>query len=215
MVLVDVFFSNGTQRLDLSQAAIDFYRKQGVRVELVDPPKFGILFNISAGVYSIVNNRIVGESIIATAKADIGLSDKFTSFILATAILKDGVIIGSKFNTISFSKTERDERITIDESARGHTSLTLKQVVWVSQATQDEVSLTKTIPVTGVTPPDETKECDCNGVIKVIPKFERCPECNGNGNGNGDDTRTLGTFDQIVMGALILGAVLPLGSRKK
>ena len=36
MVLVDVFFSNGTIRLDLSQAAIDFYRKQGVRVELVN-----------------------------------------------------------------------------------------------------------------------------------------------------------------------------------
>ena len=36
MVLVDVHFSNGTVRIDISQAAIDFYKKQGVRVELVD-----------------------------------------------------------------------------------------------------------------------------------------------------------------------------------
>ena len=58
--------------------------------------------------------------------------------------------------------------------------------------TPPEQVTTEPIVTTGVLP-DEAFEPD---PIEVTP-------------------RTLGTFDQIVMGALILGAVLPLGGKKK
>ncbi len=89
MVLVDVHFSNGTVRLDLSQAAIDFYRAQGVRVELVttspppptEPICEGVRMNFE-GTPSFQNGRlqvILNAVPIGICKRNIGFTMQLKS----------------------------------------------------------------------------------------------------------------------------------------
>ena len=118
MVLVDVHFSNGTVRLDLSQAAIDFYRKQGVRVELVQttaPTCEGVRMSFE-GTPSFQNGRItaiINAVPIGTCNRSIG----FTMSLKST----NGQVLQIVKQTLSF--TGASNRIVILDGSVGEATI--------------------------------------------------------------------------------------------
>ncbi len=101
MVLVDVHFSNGTVRLDLSQAAIDFYKKQGVRVELVQtttPICEGVNMSFS-GTPSFVGGRV--EAIISVVP--IGTCNRNIGFTMQLKSTGTGQVLQIVKATLDFT----------------------------------------------------------------------------------------------------------------
>ena len=190
MVLVDVFFSNGTVRLDLSQAAIDFYKKQGVRVELVEtapPPVSDELCQIrisfegtpsfqNGNIQVITNAKVIGS---CRQTLDVFMSLIDTSTGQQLKIIKKSKDFGGSGNLIVILEAH-----VLPKTVNGEIFVWTKAGVPVSNKITFQVQ-------EGVTPPPGEE---------VPPPTQ---------------TTGLGKFDQLVMGALILGAVLPLGGKKK
>ena len=189
------------------------------------PTPLGIFFTLSRGAYKIENGRIQGETlIIATSKANLNPTS-FTPFNFLTNISVNGRNLVSKSNTVRFNAQERDERIQINEFVGDETRVTVNQVV-LESSTALSKTLIFNVEAKILPPIPETKECNCRGVIKMIPKFQPCPECgvmpcptgfhrdpitmqcieDQNGNGNGDEEgRNL--FQSAIIGVLALGAL--------
>jgi len=90
--------------------------------------------SISPGVFNLENNRVTGEMLFI-AQSDFG-SDFYNEPINSITQIKslDGVnLISPKFNTLNFTETERDERIQINETAGGHTSVIVELFAWTQQ----------------------------------------------------------------------------------
>ena len=90
--------------------------------------------SISPGVFNLENNRITGEMLFI-AQSNFG-SDFYNEPINSITQIKslDGVnLISPKFNTLNFTETERDERIQINETAGGHTSVIVELFAWTQQ----------------------------------------------------------------------------------
>jgi len=91
--------------------------------------------NQSLGVWDISGDRITGEILfIITPKFDPAWYRRnLHSIVHITDI--DGVPIQApKFNNLTFTATERDERITFDEAAFGNTELMISSFVWSDDA---------------------------------------------------------------------------------
>jgi len=90
--------------------------------------------SISPGVFNLENNRVTGEMLFI-AQSDFG-SDFYNKPINSITQIKslDGVnLISPKFNTLNFTETERDERIQINETAGGQTSVIVELFAWTQQ----------------------------------------------------------------------------------
>jgi len=90
--------------------------------------------SISPGVFNLENNRVTGEMLFI-AQSDFG-SDFYNEPINSITQIKslDGVnLISPKFNTLNFTETERDERIQINETAGGQTSVIVELFAWTQQ----------------------------------------------------------------------------------
>jgi len=89
--------------------------------------------SISPGVFNLENNRVTGEMLFI-AESNFG-SDFYNEPINSITQIKslDGEKIVLKFNTLNFTETERDERIQINETAGGHTSVMVELFAWTQQ----------------------------------------------------------------------------------
>ncbi len=63
-------------------------------------------------------------------------------------------------------------------------------------------------------PPTTTRPCNCRGVIKKVPINQPCPVCEEIPPEEAKPS-LLGSIDGLVMASLIVGALIPLGSKKK
>jgi len=84
----------------------------------------------SLGVFELKDDRLTGEILYI-------ISTKFDPFwygrnLLSIVQIKDpnGTPLVLKENNLAFTETERDERISIDESAFGNTELSVQAFVW-------------------------------------------------------------------------------------
>ena len=185
MVLVDVHFSNGTVRIDISQAAIDFYRKQGVRVELVAPAdvvKCDIRVRFD-GIPTFENGKI--QAIVKAEQA--GTCNQTLDVIMSLI----DTATGQQLRIITKSKDfSKGDHIVILEANVLPKTVNGEIFVWTRAGVSVSNKITFQVQE-GITPPP------------TEPPTEP-PTPTG-----------LGKFDQLVMGALILGAVLPLSRGRK
>jgi hypothetical protein len=111
----------------------------------------------SIGAFILKDGRIKGEVLYIA-------NQSFNSFYYNKPITslvqiksKSGVVIAIKSNNLNFTETERDERITIDESAGNFKELLIDFFVWDSPLSQIIFSETKQIQIvdeTDVAPAD-------------------------------------------------------------
>ncbi len=219
MVLVDITWNDGTKvRLDIPQAAIDFYEKQGVTVirvpqqtEIVDSPIIRptlkmnqIRFPTISPTFEGINGEVQFDSNFSL----VGHSGFFRILV---------------HNLTGNDRTER--KINFDFGTRSTKNISYIAPI-PAGARRIRIELqgfvsgiaSNVFNESHIKTPDEPtpttfKNCQCCGKTIRIPATEPCPEC---GTCNGDQpTPTLGNFDKLVMGALIAGAILPLTRSKK
>jgi len=134
----------------------DFYGFTPVPPQ-VDTTINSTMISQSIGSFILKDGRITGEVLyIANQSFNPFYYDKqITSLIQIKS--KSGVVIAIKSNNLNFTETERDERITIDESAGNFKELLIDFFVWDSPLSQIIFSETKQIQIvdeTDVAPAD-------------------------------------------------------------
>jgi len=129
----------------------DFYGFTPVPPQ-VDTTINSTMISQSVGAFVLKDGRITGEVLyIANQSFNPFYYDKqITSLVQIKS--KSGVVIAMKSNNLNFTQFERDERITIDESAGNFKELLIDFFVWDSPTSQIIFSETKQIQVV-----DETK----------------------------------------------------------
>jgi len=134
----------------------DFYGFTPVPPQ-VDTTINSTMVSQSVGAFILKDGRITGEVLyIANQSFNSFYYNKpITSLIQIKS--KSGVVIAIKSNNLNFTETERDERITIDESAGNFKELLIDFFVWDSPLSQIIFSETKQIQIvdeTDVAPAD-------------------------------------------------------------
>ena len=134
----------------------DFYGFTPVPTE-IDIKINSTMVSQSIGAFILKDGRITGEVLYIA-------NQSFNSFYYNKPITslvqiksKSGVVIAIKSNNLNFTETERDERITIDESAGNFKELLIDFFVWDSPTSQLIFSETKQIQIvdeTDVAPAD-------------------------------------------------------------
>jgi len=134
----------------------DFYGFTPVPPQ-VDTTINSTMVSQSVGAFILKDGRITGEVLYIA-------NQSFNSFYYNKPITslvqiksKSGVVIAIKSNNLNFTETERDERITIDESAGNFKELLIDFFVWDSPLSQIIFSETKQIQIvdeTDVPPAD-------------------------------------------------------------
>ena len=187
-----------------------------------DPTNF---FTISSGANVLKDNRFSGRvSVILNPKGADQLEPDTTAF-LVTEIFESGTQRRwlHKVNTLIFNFGTREHIVEIKSNVnitsreifyRQFMTLVSSRAGQIPENRASNVWSQTLLSQTVTPPPDDTKECNCNGVIKIIPKFTPCPECKiippDNGNGNGE-IKERDLFQTAIL--LLLGGGLVLGMR--
>ncbi len=202
MVLVDVHFSNGTVRLDLSQAAIDFYRKQGVRVELVDvTPETLKMTQIRFPVASTTFEGINGE---------VGFTGS-GNFVFRILV----------FDLTSNKRTEQKKNFTAPRNVSyiiGIPAGSTRARIELQGFTLDGLPASNVFNQSFIKTPDEPtpitfKNCVCCGKTVRIPATEPCPFC-GTCEKPPAPSLAPNIFDKGIIALLAVAALMPRGKKK-
>jgi hypothetical protein len=134
----------------------DFYGFTPVPPQ-VDTTINSTMVSQSIGAFILKDGRIKGEVLYIANQSfnPFYYNKQITSLIQIKS--KSGVVIAIKSNNLNFTETERDEKITIDESAGNFKELLIDFFVWDSPLSQIIFSETKQIQIvdeTDVTPTD-------------------------------------------------------------
>ena len=205
MVLVDVFFSNGTVRMDVSQAVIDFYEKQGVRVEIVQAT--GQTLRMEQVRFPVVSETFQG---INGAVVFTGNIPDITSFILRILVI----------NLTGDNRTERKIKFQIDQRVsylvaipQGSERVRLELQGFTPDGQPVSNVFNQTFVKTDTPPPPDFRTCnDCKGGTVRIPVDQECPDCGA--PPPSDKPPKLVNLDGLVIGAIAVGALL-MGRGKK
>jgi len=83
------------------------------------PPPIPPFFSISAGVHRLKDNRIKGDSIVILEAKREAVEEDVRGFLITDIFKLGGDRFVHKINVLNFTATERDERITINETGNG------------------------------------------------------------------------------------------------
>jgi len=146
----------------------DFYGFTPVPPQ-VDTTINSTMVSQSVGAFILKDGRITGEVLyIANQSFNPFYYDKqITSLIQIKS--KSGVVIAIKSNNLNFTQTERDERITIDESAGNFKELLIDFFVWDSPLSQIIFSETKQIQIVDETDVAPADPFDPKPPVKTCP----------------------------------------------
>ena len=214
--------------MELSQAAIDFYKKLGVIVEevttLPPPPPTGG-----------VNQMVIQIDELIWQSAGEQPNFFFIDLTLGT-VLPNAIDIGKQAKVIVEVRDANNQQLFIKEStftvpqlnasreqqftaSISKDNFNIKGTVFIQNLQGIAIAKTKTFEAQiGITPKTKSCEC-CKGTkfhkMSTVGINETCPTCQPFCADSPEPIKSFQFVDKIVMGALILGAVLPLGGKKK
>jgi len=130
------------------------------------PPPDNTWVQITPGIFSLENNRVVGD-ITFIAKQNFQMSFSPVKSIVEITDLNGANVINPKQNTLNFTATERDEIISINEGAGGLTEVRVNIFAW----TQQNIALApvRTFMLRLVDPP-QVPPTTGGGINGTIPK---------------------------------------------
>ena len=156
----------------------------------------------NVGVFTIdSNNRLRGE-ILFIANPNYPFTKHPTARNFLEIRAPDGTVIVLKQNTLRFTTSQRDERITFNEGVGDASSVFITSRVWTFQNDALARPFGKAIT---------------RRALPVQPPFEPPiqPPTTPPTEPPTTTPKLLGAVDGLVIGALIAGALLPLGGKKK
>jgi hypothetical protein len=146
----------------------DFYGFTPVPPQ-VDTTINSTMVSQSVGAFILKDGKITGEILYIA-------NQSFNSFYYNKPITslvqiksKSGVVIAIKSNNLNFTETQRDERITIDESAGNFKELLIDFFVWDSPTSQIIFSETKQIQIVDETDVAPTDPFDPKPPVTTCP----------------------------------------------
>ena len=146
----------------------DFYGFTPVPPQ-VDTTINSTMISQSVGAFILKDGRITGQVLYIANQSfnPFYYNKQITSLIQIKS--KSGVVIAIKSNNLNFTETERDETITIDESAGNFKELLIDFFVWDSPLSQIIFSETKQIQIVDETDVDPVDPFDPQPPVTTCP----------------------------------------------
>ena len=192
--------------MDLSLAAIENFRKRGITVILVTGTQQ--ILKMTQVVFPIINATFTGVNGRVSFAGEILGNTKFVFRVIVHNLTGDDRTVFQK------SFTSLGEIGYIVGIPAGATRIRIEMQAFTPEGTPaSNVFNESKIKTPDEPTPTTFKNCTCCGITIRIPATEPCPTC-----GTCDEVEKPPKFvnlEGLVVGALALGALLPLGRKKK